>query len=404
MAHVDHGIQKDSDGVAERVIRMAEGLGLRLFKQSLQLGPGASETRARAARYDALNRMRRQSGARYLVTAHHADDQIETAFLRFLSGSGLAGLSGIAGRNDDDVVRPLLPFRKAELMAWARDDVLTSRLLHDVHDDPGNYDAAHDRSWLRHSVLPGVRQRFGRQVDDAILRVVLHSRNERAAWSAVLSALPDLSFMRSGSGVQVARSTLEGYDPRLSIVLLCAAAREAGCLLGPERAQRVWPRIMAAPSGRTFQLGKGWVIESAFDRLWIRRSPATETELPRATAVRWGGSGGGRATFGVWSVSWTHEAAENVGRAGMTTWVTLGGGIIRSPKAGERAFPMGGIGRRKVTRLLMEGRVPRSERPDYPVLTRGDQILWLPGICRMESDVPRPGEAALRLDAQFDGR
>jgi len=74
------------------------------------------------------------------------------------------------------------------------------------------------------------------------------------------------------------------------------------------------------------------------------------------------------------------------------------------------AAGLGGIGRRPLRRMLMEARVPRSDRPGYPVVARGETILWVPGICRSADDLPRPGTRAVRVDVtkhgepQADGR
>ena len=60
--------------------------------------------------------------------------------------------------------------------------------------------------------------------------------------------------------------------------------------------------------------------------------------------------------------------------------------------------PLGGVGHRPVRRLLMEAQVPRGERGRYPVIARGETILWIPGICRSAADLPSPGTSAVRLD------
>ncbi len=66
---------------------------------------------------------------------------------------------------------------------------------------------------------------------------------------------------------------------------------------------------------------------------------------------------------------------------------------------GDRIRPFGGVGRRRVSRVLMEGRIPRSERAAYPLVTRGGQVIWLPGLCRSDAAVPSVGEPAIRLEA-----
>ncbi|MCH7684124.1 MAG: tRNA lysidine(34) synthetase TilS, partial [Gemmatimonadetes bacterium] len=70
---------------------------------------------------------------------------------------------------------------------------------------------------------------------------------------------------------------------------------------------------------------------------------------------------------------------------------------------GDRILPLGGVGHRRVSRVLMERRIPRSERKSFPLLTRGESVIWLPGICRSDVAVPEPGEAAVRLEVTSVG-
>src|SRR5207245_7714945 len=91
----------------------------------------------------------------------------------------------------------------------------------------------------------------------------------------------------------------------------------------------------------------------------------------------------------------------------MNSWADL---EVRPPRPGDRLVPLGCIGRRPLRRMLTEARVPRSDPPGYPVVARGETILWVPGICRSADDLPRPGTRAVRVDVtkhggpQADGR
>ena len=51
----------------------------------------------------------------------------------------------------------------------------------------------------------------------------------------------------------------------------------------------------------------------------------------------------------------------------------------------------------------MEARVPRGERAEYPVVARGETVLWVPGIARAAAEIPAPGTRAVRLDVVRDG-
>src|SRR5712691_201586 len=119
VAHVDHGISADGRTVGRSVRTLATTYGVPFETIELQLGPDATETEARRARYVWLRDVQRRRGEKYLVTAHQEDDQVETILLRALRGSAPAGLAGIAARARGGLVRPLLPFTRRELQGHA---------------------------------------------------------------------------------------------------------------------------------------------------------------------------------------------------------------------------------------------------------------------------------------------
>ena len=127
----------------------------------------------------------------FVLTAHHADDQVETVLMRALAGSGPAGLAGMAARSGL-LVRPLLPFRRALLAGYVRGRALP------VWYDPANQNPRHLRSWLRGDALPMLRSRLPK-VDEALLSVARQAGRDRAAWDAVLDLLPGPRFPRTSA-------------------------------------------------------------------------------------------------------------------------------------------------------------------------------------------------------------
>jgi tRNA(Ile)-lysidine synthetase-like protein len=112
----------------------------------------------------------------------------------------------------------------------------------------------------------------------------------------------------------------------------------------------------------------------------------------------------GRAEFGEFRVEWSAQRAPaRVARGDWTTWIAGGDWEVRAVRPGDRLVPLGAPGHRPVRRLLMEARVPRSDRAQYPIVARGETILWVPGICRSAADLPRPGTPAVRVDVTKHG-
>lgn len=146
-ATVDHRLREEARAEAEMVALWCAGQGL---PHSI-LTPtkpiiGNIQSAARATRYALLEDWRAQNGIDWLLTAHHADDQLETLLMRINRSSGVAGLAGIRARNGV-VLRPLLGWRQETLMEIVHKENLPFVL------DPSNDDSRFDRVEMRNHLV-----------------------------------------------------------------------------------------------------------------------------------------------------------------------------------------------------------------------------------------------------------
>jgi tRNA(Ile)-lysidine synthase len=389
VAHVDHGIHPDSGRVAEQVRALAQAYALAFECSQLALGQSAGETLARARRYDSLEAVRVRVGAEIIMTAHHADDQVETVLMRVMAGSGPAGLASM-GPIQGRVVRPLLPFSHTELTRYVREAGL------EVWLDPANTDSRHLRSWIRTELLPRLRLRLP-QIDTNLQRLSRHAAHDRAAWDAALDLLPGLDLAVENGGISVAASGLADYDSALAQAVLLALARRVGCRLGPSRVDRVLALLQSGTSGERVPLGGDWTAELAFGRLRIYRGEPIPDGSP------WAMEGlNGEGIWGRWRFHWERAAApEHQTRTGLSAWFTLDPVTVRCWLPGEKLKPLGGKGRRLIVRCFQEVRVPRGRRGSWPVLAQSDEVMWIPGVCRSDVRIPARGTEALRVDAEY---
>jgi tRNA(Ile)-lysidine synthase len=391
VAHVDHGIDPASGAVAERVRLVADACHLPFLDRSLELGPEASETNARAARYEALEEIRLEAEARYVLLGHHQDDQVETVLMRVLRGTGPAGLAAMAPRQDT-LVRPLLSFRREELAQYCAERGL------EWWDDPANRDERHLRTWIRQRLLPVISQRIP-EVAEQLVIVAGLAREDRTAWDDAIEAIPELDWRLEVDGSSVAAAGLAGYDSSLASCLIQAVARRMGCPLGPVRARRVLDLARRGRSGAILEVPDGWRIELAFDRVRFLQ-PGNGHESPEPTTF--GEPESGVCPWGPWTVSWQVESAPATQpREGTRAWFVPGPLTIRLASPGDRVQPIGGSGHRAVVRCMQEARVPRSRRPVWPVVEAGGILVWVPGVCRSNQLVPAAGTEAVRVDVRY---
>ncbi|HSW77996.1 MAG TPA: tRNA lysidine(34) synthetase TilS [Candidatus Chromulinivoraceae bacterium] len=116
VAHFDHGIRDDSAADARFVEQLAKKYGLSFVTKREELGKKASEELARDRRYVFLRGEAKKHQAQ-LVTAHHADDIIETIAINILRGTGWRGLAVL---DAPDITRPLLQLTKQDIRTYAR--------------------------------------------------------------------------------------------------------------------------------------------------------------------------------------------------------------------------------------------------------------------------------------------
>lgn len=146
VAHFDHGMRPDSHDDERFVANLARNYGTNYETERHELGANASEAVARAARYDFLFRMRDKHSAISLVTAHHADDVIETMVINIIRGTGWRGLCSL--KSTSDVRRPFLKFSKKDIIIYAKEHNLEWR------EDSTNNDEHFLRNAVRRHVSP----------------------------------------------------------------------------------------------------------------------------------------------------------------------------------------------------------------------------------------------------------
>ncbi|HVA48778.1 MAG TPA: tRNA lysidine(34) synthetase TilS [Pirellulales bacterium] len=175
VAHFNHALRAEADDDERFVRQLAERLGLQcvVARAERPAGPpkpaSGMEEAARHARYDFLRATATEFGARYVATAHTADDQAETVLHRILRGTGIGGLSGMRRarslREGVTLIRPLLTVRRAELVAYL------AALGQPFREDATNLERRFTRNRLRHELLPQLAEQYNGQIADALLRL-----------------------------------------------------------------------------------------------------------------------------------------------------------------------------------------------------------------------------------------
>ncbi len=375
-AHFDHRMRSDSasDVAWLRGLTLAWGIEFRSGEASVAL---TGEEEARDARYAFLETVATQAGACKIATGHHEDDQAETVLFRIARGTGLAGLSGIPETREPGIVRPMLPFRRAEIETFLASHRLVTR-----HDE-SNLDPRFARNVLRHQIIPLIEQRIAPGVTTSLVRLARLADREEAAWRCVIPELLDrLVRSRDEGALSVDRSGLLAYHSVVQARLLRVAIERFGVRLDEAGTRAVLEFARKGASGRGIRLQGALVLRRSFDELILSVEVVCEEHRPLEIPEPGSGSGsfvvGGRHMKADWSVGVPPEGqwVESFSVSQLEFPASL-----RQWSPGDRMrLPYGS---KKLKKVFGEARVPAQERIRRPVLADGrGSVLWIPGVMR----------------------
>jgi tRNA(Ile)-lysidine synthase len=272
VAHYNHGLRGAEADADERfVVALADKLGLEcrigrgdVRRQADEAGDGI-EAAARNERYAFFRAEAETLGARYVATAHTADDQAETILHRLVRGTGIAGLRGMSRARPlgsaVSLIRPLLTFRREQLTAYLAAIGQAYRI------DGTNYDRRFTRNRLRHELLPLLAEQYNPRIVEALVRLGQLAGDAQQVIDEALGDLPSRAIRTESDGtVVIDLASLRDLSPFLVRELLIAVWKQRGWPL-QRHGYREWDALAemisssaaktTLPSGVTAQVMNG---------------------------------------------------------------------------------------------------------------------------------------------------
>ena len=331
-AHVNHALSPNAERWARFCRRLCKRLGVPLTVRRVRVarrGEGL-EAAARAARYAAFAKLPFE----VLALAHQLDDQAETVLMNLLRGAGARGASGMPARatyRGRALVRPLLEVPRESIVAYAREQRL------DWIEDESNRSDAYTRNFLRLRIAPLLAQRYPRW-REALARAARH--HARSALDANIALREFLA----------AKGLRAPSEAKLVEMLRQLTAAAPGTRIQHDGAElRVYRGEVRVAPLRT---------RGAFQPVpWHGERRLTLPAL------------GGQLRF-----------RRARGRGIDARWVATGEMQVKLRGGGERLQPDARRPRRTLKNLFQEAGVPPWERERLPLLYRGAELVWAPGL------------------------
>lgn len=372
--HVHHGLQPAADAWVTHCANQAAALGVRFecLRVAGQVPAGENvEGWARSARYQLLYAACRAHQTAALLTAHHADDQLETVLLAMARGSGLDGLCGIAPRDVREgvlLLRPFLDLQRTALVQCAEQAGM--RWV----DDPTNADVRLRRNALRHQVIPVLTKALpglGEQLSGVLAQLRQAQETLQAQAQADLQAARCAPHRARAFDRRVLQTL---SDARIAMALR-AWLRELGCNMPTAaRLKAMQQQLIDASGAQAECLHEGQVLRRYRDCVFALtlprgHAPPAPWRSGEHALAPWGGQthievpGAGRLQF--------LESAQGLS----PQWLRGQSLLLRVGNGLDRLRPLASGRARTLRNLWQEAGIDPWLRRMLPVLCVQDRVL-----------------------------
>lgn len=426
-AHLNHGLRgEEAARDARHAACFASILGIPcvvethsvdVYRRAHRLSP---EEAAREVRYRFLQRTAMAGGFNRIALGHHRDDNAESMLIRILRGSGPLGLGGIpptrSGPDGLTFVRPLIRNTRNEIAAFLKRSEVAAV------QDQSNADIRLLRNRIRHHLIPLLTRDYNPALAEGLSRLARLMRDEED-WLNEITAksLATLTLADHGTLLILDRQRLAACHPSLQRrVLRAAVAKCKGHLrrLSFASLETLRDFVVQGPVEGVCDLPDGLEARGSNDRLEVqqfshrpgkgrrprRRPPDTYFEYPISSTGRFVIPEAGVTM----DFSLLRQAPRSpLGRTGQEMAFfdmdqlrfPL---LVRNFRPGDRMAPLGLEGTQKVKKIFIDRKIARQDRPRYPLLLSGGQILWIAGL--RQSEIGKIGpETKLWLKVEVTG-
>lgn len=388
--HLNHGLRAESEEEAVFVEELASSHHIQYAFKTLDLinRPKENKSLEMAARDERIlfyADCMETFSLNAIATGHHADDVCETLLLRIARGAGIAGLAGMRPVSslkpegnyscEIKVVRPLLQIAPCALREWLKKrDLLW-------HDDLSNLDTSIPRNNVRHNIIPFLRKNLNPDIESRLCHSAATLREDEEVLNGI--AEEKLNSISYNGAILVAALMQLSLAIRRRALRLWLFQHSLAEAAGFQTVNDLLARCNGTDTEWTVQLTKKVLAKFDGELLDIY-NPTTSEILPEFELVTDGTFLWGDFDIKIERSHGIEAKSQGVGiypsscslDAGKLKGKTI---LVRQRREGDRISPTGLKGSKKVKDILIDAKVPRHERDAMPIITCGDEILWIPG-------------------------
>ncbi len=378
-AHINHQLRGDESERDELFCRaICNELNIPIFVKRVNVKTVAKKTKSslevtgRKIRYDFFEKISSTEKFNKIVTAHNSDDNSETVLLNLIKGTGVKGISGIPIKRGN-IIRPILCLSKSEILNYLDSNKYEYRI------DKSNLSNEYERNILRNDIIPLIKENLNPSFDDAILNSAINFQRLNLFIEKLLNELKEKITIKKNKLISVPLDFFNNYDEFLISQLLKNIIDETFNIKSELSDINKIHSLIIKQVGKSEELLGNIVTLRERDNIVISRNRHKNEELKKHLTIDSSVKIGKK----VLSVSTVSKESIKMGGNKNIEFVSAdilkNDFIIRKWNSGDKFYPLGMKGTKKLSDYLTEIKIDSLTKKDQLVLTNNNQIVWVVG-------------------------
>ena len=382
VAHINHNLREESKEEYEFTKEYALEHNC-IFEGTIfdKYDSNSIENEAREKRYKFFGNILRKYNSKYLLTAHHGDDLIETILMRITRGSSLEGYAGfkkISKRKNYVILRPLIFYKKEEILKYIENNNIPYRI------DQTNYSKKYTRNRYRLDVLPLLKNedekvhlkylKFSEELTDASIFINEYVHNKYK--DIVINNIINIKLLKE-ENEYIIKKILYKY--------LYNIYRDDIDLIESKHIDILIDIINDKKSNIEVTLPKDIIVQKSYDVLMIDNKVFYDDykiELSKETSFPQG------KIISLEETDLTNNYVTHLNSIDISFPL-----YVRNKKDGDVIEVLNLNGKKKVKDIFIDEKIGKNRRNNYPVVVdSNDNIIWIPGIKKSKYDSLKTGK------------
>ena len=373
-AHVNHKLREESEIEAKMVKNYCKSNNITYEYYEIKNYKGNTENYAREKRYKFFEKILKKYSSKYLLTAHHGDDLIETILMKIIRGNinNLEGFKKLTKRDNYYIYRPLITKTKEDILNYCKNNNIKYAI------DKTNFEDTYTRNRIRKYILPELKKE-NKNIHKNFIKLS-NKIQEYENYINIEVEKQTKEIYKDYIDIKKLNKKEELIKEKIIYKILKKEYKENIKLIKQKHINSIINALNNKKPNITINLPQNKIFIKEYNNAKIKNKKEKkeynfilkdEITIPNNHTIKV-----------IKDIEETSNYVIKLNKKEISMPLH-----IRTKKEGDKIKLKGLNGRKKIKDIFIDEKIPKEERNNYPILTDDkDNILWLPGLKKSEFD------------------